>query len=333
MVSGSRFTFADMQNPLFLHPSDGPLSIAVTKLQGSSDYRTWKISMEIQLAAKRKLGFVTGKEARSLTDITDGVQWDTCNNLVISWLHNNVFDNIRKYILFLNSACEIWRQLERRFQLTNGSRKYKLSRDLYELKQNSMSLVEYFTTLSAIWEEIDAMNTLLVVSTITPEITELLKAIETQKDESKLFQFLNGLDDKYGPQRSQILMLSPLPNVESVCAVIQQEESQQDVLKLMSASDLNIAAMYGKQIGNSKQNEKFVSCEACGGSGHVKERCWSVIGYPKWHHKSRKTLAAPKNQRTDKRWQNNRVYANAVQTNDEGSGSTEKFMFTQQQLQ
>lgn len=38
-VNGRSFNFTDMQNPLFLHPSDGSLSISVAKLQGASDLK------------------------------------------------------------------------------------------------------------------------------------------------------------------------------------------------------------------------------------------------------------------------------------------------------
>lgn len=95
MATGGRFTFADMQNPLFLHPSDGPTSVSVAKLQGAGDYRSWKRMFEIQLSAKRKLGFVTGSMTRCTTDEVQATQWDTCNDLVISWLHNNVSDSIK----------------------------------------------------------------------------------------------------------------------------------------------------------------------------------------------------------------------------------------------
>lgn len=125
----------------------------MVKLQGAGDYRSWKRSFEIQLSAKRKLSFVNGTVIRDNADEVQATQWDTCNNLVISWLHNNVCESIKQSILFINTASEIWKQLEKRFLLSNDSRKYKLSKDLFSLKQNNLKINDYFTTMSSLWEE------------------------------------------------------------------------------------------------------------------------------------------------------------------------------------
>ena len=63
------------------------------------------------------------------------------------------------------------------------------------------------------------------------EITDFLHALAKQNEEQRLFQFLNGLDALYASQRSQILLLNPLPSVDSVCSMLQQEELQRQVLE------------------------------------------------------------------------------------------------------
>ncbi|XP_074333896.1 uncharacterized protein LOC141671522 [Apium graveolens] len=194
MASSSKFTYTDLQNPLFLHPSDGPTSMSVSKLQGPVDYRAWRRQFEIQLSAKIKFDFVNDSISRSTSDATEAAQWDTCNNM----------------------------------------------------------------------------------------------AIAIVKEEARLFQFLNGLDDTYGAQRSQLLMSVPLPSVEMACAVIQQEESQRDLLNQSVAFDGDVAAMYSKGNGDRFFGDRSLTCTACGYRGHSQERCWTVTGYPKWHHKYRK---------------------------------------------
>ncbi|KAL2904820.1 DNA-directed RNA polymerase subunit beta' [Bienertia sinuspersici] len=62
------FEDVDTTSPLYLHPSDGSNTIIIEKLQGSSNYRAWKRSLEIALAAKRKLGFATGAVTRDKED-------------------------------------------------------------------------------------------------------------------------------------------------------------------------------------------------------------------------------------------------------------------------
>ncbi|KAL2935351.1 hypothetical protein RDABS01_018469 [Bienertia sinuspersici] len=108
--------------------------------------------MEVALASKRKLGFVTGAVKRNTTDLNKTEMWDTINNMVISWIMGNISPNIAKSILFINSTRDICMQLERRFLVTNGARKYQLHKVAFETPQNGRTVNEYYTDMKAIWE-------------------------------------------------------------------------------------------------------------------------------------------------------------------------------------
>ena len=174
-----------------------------------------------------------------------GEQWDACNSLVTAWIMSSVTDSIVESILYIESAASIWKHLETRFAVSNGSRKYKLNKDVYNLKQN---------------------------------------------EEQKLFQFLNGLDDVYNTQRSQILMMSPLHSVESVCSMLQQEELQRQVLESTHVKP-EFSALLSK---NAEARGGERRCTVCHNKGHTRDRCWQIIGYLSWHpgskqHPQRKT--------------------------------------------
>lgn len=174
-----------------------------------------------------------------------------------------------------------------------------------------MRVSDYFTKLSGLWEEIDSMNVLPTITTITTEVTTLLNAIEKMKEESKLFQFLNGLDEVYGAQRSRLLMIIPLPSVEAACAAVQQEESQNEVLSQVVLGDNEIMAMYGK--GNGGNGDKRLMCSTCGRRGHTNEKCWEVTGYPKWHYKYK-----PGQKSIQTKWMGNKASGAKVANNVQG---------------
>ncbi|XP_074344488.1 uncharacterized protein LOC141704308 [Apium graveolens] len=242
------------------------LSVSVSKLQCVSDYRSWKRSFEIQLSAKCKLVFLTGSIPRYASDVVQAAQWDTCNDLVVSWLHRNVADGIKQSI-FINSASEP-------------------TRDLYALRQNNMKLNDYFSTLSSLWEDIESMNALPVITTVAADVTAFISAIDKYKAKSRLLQFLNGLDDMYVALRSQLLMQNPLPSVDVAFSTLQQEESQRD---LFGSANQDAAAMYDRS-----QNEyKGPACQACGQKNHSGDKCWTVIGYPRWHRKYKPLTSKP----------------------------------------
>ncbi|GJW51846.1 peptidase family M48 protein [Tanacetum coccineum] len=150
-----------IQNPLFLHPSDGPGTLVVhEKLIGAQNFCSWKRSVEIALSTKQKLGFIRGIVPRSPDDASLQEQWDTCNNLMISWLMNYVSESIAKSIMFIDTTHAIWLQLETRFALSNGSHKYKLNRETYDTMQSRKLVSEYYTSMKYIWEELDSINEL-----------------------------------------------------------------------------------------------------------------------------------------------------------------------------
>ena len=78
--------------------------------------------------------------------------------------------------------------------------------------------------MRGIREELSAMNDLPRFFVMNEEIINFLQALAKQNEEQKLVQFFNGLDELYGTQRSQILMMNPPPSVEFVCSMLQQEE-------------------------------------------------------------------------------------------------------------
>ena len=90
---------------------------------------------------------------------------------------------------------------------------------------------------------------------------------------------MNGLDESYSSQRSQILLMNPLPSVESVCSMIQQEELQRQVLE-----DVPLHVESSALLSRTTE----VKCTLSGVKGHVKEKCWKVIGYPSWHPRGKK---------------------------------------------
>ncbi|VFQ69944.1 unnamed protein product [Cuscuta campestris] len=180
------------------------------------------------------------------------------------------------------------------------------------------------------WEELESLDQLPTITTVGEDVTRFLEALEKQKEEKRLFQFLNGVDEVYGPQRSQLLMMTALPSVEFACSSLQQEESQRCVLNPMKAP-LESSAMYSKGATDPE------TCSACGVKGHPRERCWTVIGYPKWHlkhkalYKSREggtgssvvtSVGSGKNTNSNTGWFKNKKYGSQkVAANAQGGSS------------
>lgn len=65
---------------------------------------------------------LTGAVKKEKDDEQKAEQWETCNNMVIAWIHTCVSYQIRRSILYTTTAEEAWKQLESTFNVANGSR-------------------------------------------------------------------------------------------------------------------------------------------------------------------------------------------------------------------
>ncbi|KAL2930152.1 Sm-like protein LSM8 [Bienertia sinuspersici] len=157
--------------------------------------------------------------------------------MVISWILGSVFESIKKSVMFMNNACEIWRHLENRYSITNGAKKYALNKQIYETKQNGRLVSNYYTSMKAIWVELETLNVLPTITNMSVEINRFILA------------FLNGL------------------GFDEACNIVQQEESQRELFK-QEKHEGDVRAMHTKRsemtgkIGHL--TEKCWSCKACG---------------------------------------------------------------------
>ncbi|MCI69618.1 receptor-like serine/threonine kinase, partial [Trifolium medium] len=77
----------DQTSPFYVHPSDGPSSVAVTLVLTGSNYHSWARSMRRTLGGKMKFDFVDDSIPVPIDPFDPSLRaWNRCNMLVHSWI-------------------------------------------------------------------------------------------------------------------------------------------------------------------------------------------------------------------------------------------------------
>ncbi|KAL6311049.1 hypothetical protein AAG906_011936 [Vitis piasezkii] len=173
----------DAANPYFLHHSDHPGMVLVSKPLNGDNYSTWCRAMTISLNAKSKLGFIDGTTTMpSATDKPDEhASWKKCNDMILSWILNS---------------------LSRDLATVNAPRIFQIERDIACLTQDQMTVAAYYTRLKKLWDELGSYN-------------DTVCSCGADHKRRRLMQFLMGLNESYNAIRGQILLMNPLPDRRS----------------------------------------------------------------------------------------------------------------------
>lgn len=93
---------------------------------------------------KNNMGFVNGTLNKLDLSSNTHTTWSRCNNMVKSWILNDVSKEIAFSIMFENMASEMWLDLQERYAQYNASYVYKLHRDITLTTQDKNSISALF---------------------------------------------------------------------------------------------------------------------------------------------------------------------------------------------
>ena len=262
-------TLRNMESYLYLHLSENPTIALVSLVLDATNYHSRSRSMIIALSAKNKVEFVDGSALEPLkTDRTYEV-WRRCNNMVVSWIVHSVATFIRQSILWMDKAEEIWRNFKSRYSQGGLLRISDLQQEASTVKQGALSVIEYFTRLRVIWDEIENFRPNPTCFCNIRCSCSALAIIAQRKLEDRAMQFLHGLNEQYGNIRSHVLLMDPIPAISKIFSYVAQQECQ---LLGNVSSNLNLESR------DISINAAKAVCDFCGRTTHMENVCYKKHG-------------------------------------------------------
>ncbi|EOY04499.1 Uncharacterized protein TCM_019740 [Theobroma cacao] len=177
----------------------------------------------------------------------------------------------------MNSAADIWQTLKNHFSQPDDTRICNLQYSLCNITQDTRPVDSYFTKLNGIWEELKNYRPLPYCECGKCTQSCFQKYIELwEKD--RVFRFLNGLNESFSALRSHIIMIKPFPSLDEAYNLVLREESQRSIL--MQSQPLLDTTVVAVVTESKIRVKNEVVCSHCAKNGHVKEKCYCIIGFP-----------------------------------------------------
>ncbi|KAL2242415.1 UNVERIFIED_CONTAM: Retrovirus-related Pol polyprotein from transposon RE1 [Sesamum indicum] len=268
-----------------------------------SNWLSWSRSVRMALESKDKLTYIDGSNIRPAIGTPQHKQWRITDCVVRTWILSTISKDLVNAYLYASTSRDLWMELEARYGECDGTLLYKLQREISSISQGNMSVTAYYTKLKQLWDELLCLMPPAVCSCgFCVCGCNRLKA--EQNDASQLVQFLMGLNDSYDNIRSQILVLEPLPLVNKAYSMVLRVERQRMVNSEYSdAGEASAMKAYEQRYAapntgprqfmrrKGPMDKRSLLCEHCHKSGHNKENCFRLHGFPEWYkelHDSRR---------------------------------------------
>ncbi|KAL0373951.1 UNVERIFIED_CONTAM: hypothetical protein Sradi_3310800 [Sesamum radiatum] len=252
------------------------LTLVSSPLTGDN-YLVWSRAVRFALGAKKRLSFIDGRVTRPADDSKELDEWKRNDYMVITWILNSVSKKIVDAFIYVSSARSLWLQLEARYGDSNGPMIYNLECQISSITQGEMSVTEYFTKITMLWDELTCLDPV-------PACTYNVHRQVSEREASRqLMRFLMGLNAVFDHVRSQILLMEPRPHVEKAFSMVHSVEKQLQVQIHLPESSAIYQIQQKGWKGRGVIYKRSAMCDYCKKSGHQKDQCFKLTGIPEWY--------------------------------------------------
>lgn len=148
----------DTNSALYIHPSDSPGRMLVPVQFDGAVYHLWRSGVLRSLSVKNRLGFIDGSCRKSDVNSPQFRQWQRCDDMVTSWILNSLIKEISDSVEYVRDFVELWKELEDRYDQTNGSKLYQIQKEINDLTQGVLDVTVYYTRMKKLWEELSTLS-------------------------------------------------------------------------------------------------------------------------------------------------------------------------------
>ncbi|XP_072056339.1 uncharacterized protein [Arachis hypogaea] len=150
--------------------------------------------------------------------------WERSNTLVVSWINHSLSAEISASVIWNNVALDLWKDLKHRYCQGDRFRVAELEEEMYQMKQGELTVTAYFTKLKSIWEQLSSFRPVPDCVMCSETCKCGLDKMREYRDENYIMRLLRGLNKQYSNVRSNIMLMNPLPDVNTAFSLLTQQK-------------------------------------------------------------------------------------------------------------
>ena len=178
------------QSPCVLHPFDSHGAIILAIKFDGENYNLWEQAVRTALKAKNKLGFIDGRKTKLKVkegeDTTQLNAREIVNSMITSWIINVINPKLHASVMYVESAQE---KTTKCYSIPYLPRIHQLKAEIASFKQGDQEVVEFFTKLMGLLNELGNY-----VKT-SPCTSSAVEKTSIMMEQDKVHQIHMGLND------------------------------------------------------------------------------------------------------------------------------------------